>query len=263
MAVKAGAQARPPGEPRPTLFISDLHLTAARPAPAALFRRFLDEVAPRAAVLYILGDLFEAWVGDDDLTLAFHGDIAARLKGLVDAGVPVHFMPGNRDFLAGPALARATGWTPLPDPTVIDLYGTPTLLSHGDAYCTDDAAYQAFRQQLRDARWQAAFLAKSLEERRALARAMRTESEQAKADKKPDLMDVNPEAIRAALAQAGVTRMIHGHTHRPARHELQINGQACVRWVLADWYETGGYLACDPTGCRAVPWPWESGKRAA
>jgi UDP-2,3-diacylglucosamine hydrolase len=255
MPAPAGVQAGPTEEARPVLFISDLHLTQDRPAPVALFRRFLDEVAPRAAALYILGDFFEAWVGDDDLDLPFHADIAARLKALVDSGVPVHFMPGNRDFLAGPALARSAGWTPLPDPTVIDLYGTPTLLSHGDAYCTDDGAYQAFRLQVRDDRWQAAFLAKPLEERRALARAIRAESEQAKADKKPDIMDVNPEAIRTALAQSGVARMIHGHTHRPARHPLQVNGVACERWVLADWYASGGYLVCDGRGCRSVAFP--------
>jgi UDP-2,3-diacylglucosamine hydrolase len=238
-----------------SLFISDLHLTPERPDANDRFLRFVGDAAPDAQALYILGDFFEAWVGDDDLALPFHADIAARLKTLVNAGVSVYFMPGNRDFLAGPALARATGWTPLADPTVIDLYGTPTLLSHGDAYCTDDGAYQAFRLQVRDGRWQAAFLAKPLEERRALARAIRAESEQAKADKKPDIMDVNPEAIRAALDQAGVARMIHGHTHRPAHHAWRADDRACERWVLPDWYETGGYLACDRAGCKAMAFP--------
>lgn len=252
---QAGIQAPRPGDARPTLFISDLHLTPERPTPVALLKRFLEKVAPRSAALYILGDFFEAWVGDDDLDLPFHGDIAARLRHLVDSGVPVYFMVGNRDFLAGPALARATGWTLLADPTVIDLYGRPTLLSHGDAYCTDDLAYQAFRRQVREVHWQAEFLAKPIAERRDMAKAIRMKSEQAKADKKPDIMDVNPEAIRAALAQTGVDRMIHGHTHRPARHTLQVNGVECERWVLADWYETGGYLACDGQGCRATPFP--------
>jgi len=140
----------------------------------------------------------------------------------------------------------------LVDPTVIDLYGTLTLLAHGDAYCTDDLAYQAFRQQVREAHWQADFLARPLGERRQLARAIRAESEQAKADKKPEIMDVNAEAIGAALMQTGVDRMIHGHTHRPARHTLRVGGKACERWVLPDWYESGGYLTCDALGCRAL-----------
>lgn len=251
MPAQAGIQSPEPLASRATLFISDLHLTPERPGPADLFRRFLDEVAPQAAALYILGDLFEAWVGDDDLDLPFHADIAGRLKSLTQAGVPVHFIPGNRDFLAGPALAEATGWTQLPDPSLIDLHATPTLISHGDAYCTDDAPYQAFRQQVRDARWQAEFLAKPLEERRAMARAIRERSEQAKAGKRPTIMDVNAEAVQAAMVQSGARRLIHGHTHRPARHVLQIDGAECERWVLADWYETGAYLACGPEGCRA------------
>jgi UDP-2,3-diacylglucosamine hydrolase len=251
----AGAQSNDKHDARPYLFISDLHLTPERPAAIALFQRFLEGIAPGAAGLYILGDFFEAWVGDDDLELPFHQDLAARIRRLVDSGVPVYFMPGNRDFLAGPFLARATGWTPLVDPTVIDLYGTPTLISHGDTYCTDDKAYQAFRLQVRDGRWQADFLEKPIDERRDMARAIRAKSEQAKAGKKPDIMDVNPQAIREAMVQAGVARLIHGHTHRPARHELSINGAACERWVLADWYETGGYLACDPSECRAESFP--------
>jgi UDP-2,3-diacylglucosamine hydrolase len=251
-------QASGPGSQRPTLFIADLHLTPDRPRTTALFLRFLDEVAAHGAALYILGDFFEAWVGDDDLDLPFHAEIVSRLKGLADSGVPLYFIPGNRDFLAGDALARATGWTPLPDPSVIELYGVPTLLSHGDAYCTDDGAYQAYRQQVRDPRWQSTFLTKPIQERRDMARALREQSEQAKADKKPHIMDVNPQAIGAAMAGARVRRMIHGHTHRPARHTLQVEGGEGERWVLADWYETGGYLACDARGCRAVTFNLDS-----
>lgn len=236
----------------PTLFISDLHLTPERPEPLDLFRRFLRDVAPQAGELYILGDFFESWVGDDDVELPFHAEVAGQLKDVSEQGTRIYFMAGNRDFLAGDALARATGWTPLADPTVMDLHGIPTLLSHGDAYCTEDRAYQAFRQQVRDPQWQALFLAKPVSERREQARMIRMQSRQAKADKAPDIMDVNPEAIRTAMANAGVTRMIHGHTHRPARHLLQIAGQECERWVLPDWYDTGGYLSCDSRGCHAV-----------
>lgn len=238
------------GDDLPTLFISDLHLTPERPGPISLFKRFLDEVATHAAALYILGDFFEAWVGDDELSLPFHAEIAECLRKLAGTGVPVYFIAGNRDFLAGEALAKATGWQPLTDPCLIDLHGVPTLLSHGDAYCTDDGAYQAFRRQVRDPQWQREFMSQPIDTRRGVARAIREKSEQAKADKKPDIMDVNPQAIQDAMAQA--QRMIHGHTHRPARHGLRVDGRDCERWVLPDWYETGGYLACNVQGCRAV-----------
>jgi UDP-2,3-diacylglucosamine hydrolase len=235
---------------RPVFFISDLHLTPERPAPVRLFERFMDHVAPQARALYILGDFFEAWVGDDDLALPFHTEIALRIKQLVDSGVAVFFLPGNRDFLAGHELAHASGWTPLPDPTYIDLHGTLTLISHGDAYCTDDVAYQAFRKQVRNQGWQAQFLAKPLDERRAIAKSIREQSEHAKAGKKPDIMDVNAEAVYSAFLETGLRRIIHGHTHRPAQHMLSINEQPCERWVLPDWYETGGYLSCDSGGCQ-------------
>jgi len=251
-AFTGGAPGGQSGDPRPTFFISDLHLTPDRPLPVQLFQRFIQDIAPQGAALYVLGDFFEAWVGDDDLAQAFHQHVAQQLKQLVEAGVPVYFIAGNRDFLAGEALAAATGWRSLTDPTVIDLHGVPTLISHGDAYCIDDQAYQAFRRQVRDPGWQAAFLQKPLSERHQIAESIRAQSEQAKAGKHAEIMDVNDEAIRTAMHQAGVLRMIHGHTHRPARHTLQINDKACERWVLADWYDSGSYLACDETGCRAV-----------
>jgi len=235
-----------------TLFLSDLHLTPERPGAAASFRRFLNQKAPRADALYLLGDLFEAWVGDDDLALPFHAGIAAALKQLAQSGVPLYFLPGNRDFLAGPDLARAAGLALLKDPTRIDLYGSPTLLAHGDAWCTDDAQYQAFRAQVRDPGWRSEFLAKPLAERHALAAALRCRSEQAKAGKRPEIMDVNPEAIAEAFRRHAVSRIIHGHTHRPAHHHLNVDGRPCERWVLPDWYgDSGGYLACDASGCRA------------
>lgn len=238
-----------------TLFISDLHLNPEQPLPVALFHRFMDEIAPAARALYILGDFFDAWVGDDDLALPFHADTAAALKRHAERGLGIHFMPGNRDFLAGAALARAAGWTVLPDPQVIDLYGTPTLLSHGDAYCTDDLPYQAFRRQVRDPSWQQRFLQQALETRRAQARHIRQQSEQAKAGKQLDIMDVNPAAIERAFTQARVRSMIHGHTHRPARHTLSVEGHTVTRWVLPDWNASGGYLACSAHGCALHTFP--------
>lgn len=238
-----------------TLFISDLHLTVERPEPVQLFRRFLTERAAHAAALYILGDFFEAWVGDDELDQPFHQELARALRELAGHSVTVYFLPGNRDFLVGERLAREAGLALLPDPTVLDLGGSATLLTHGDQFCTDDAAYQAFRAQVRVPAWQQAFLAKPLAERHAMARAAREQSEHAKAGKRPEIMDVNPAAVAEAYRQYGVQRIIHGHTHRPARHDTRVDGVERERWVLPDWYETGGYLACDASGCRALFFP--------
>lgn len=237
------------------LLISDLHLTPERPLPVQLFYRFIAEVAPNAQALYILGDFFEAWVGDDNLTDSFNQTLADTLKSLSARGVAVSFLPGNRDFLVGPNFAQAAGLTLLADPTRINLFGVPTLLAHGDQFCTDDIAYQTFRAQVRDPAWQQNFLAQPLQQRLAYAAALRERSEHAKADKKPEIMDVNDAAIRATLDTHPVKRIIHGHTHRPARHELMVNGQIVERWVLPDWYESGGYLACDARGCRLRPFP--------
>lgn len=237
------------------LFISDLHLTPERPTPVRLFERFIAEIAPGAQALYILGDFFEAWVGDDTLDQPFNRGICATLKSLASSGVEVYFMPGNRDFLAGQTFATAAGLTLLADPTEVILHGTPTLLAHGDQYCTDDADYQTFRRQVRDPDWQRQFLAQPLPQRLALAASLRERSEHAKAGKKPEIMDVNPARIEAVLESHAVQRIIHGHTHRPARHELQVEGRIFERWVLPDWYETGGYLTCDASGCRLSSFP--------
>lgn len=236
----------------PALFISDLHLTPERPHAIALFRRFTHEIASQASALYILGDFFESWVGDDDLNLPFHAGISELLKTLAETGVTIFFLPGNRDFLAGTDFAHSAGLTLLPDPTRLELFGTSTLLTHGDSLCTDDTAYQAFRRQVRDPAWQNAFLALPLRQRHAMARSLRERSEQAKADKKPQIMDVNLDEVYRVISAFEVTRIIHGHTHRPARHEHRVDGKACERWVLPDWYETGGYLRCDEFGCRDV-----------
>lgn len=235
-----------------SLFISDLHLTPERPGPAGLFRRFLEERAIHADALYILGDFFEAWVGDDDLENPFHADLAAQLKRLAARGVKLGFIAGNRDFLAGERLAASAGFTLLPDPMRLNLYGVPTLLAHGDVWCSDDAAYQAYRAQVRQPAWQAQFLELPLAERRIMAAALRDKSEQSKADKRPEIMDVNPQAIADAFALFDVQRIIHGHTHRPARHLHEVDGALRERWVLPDWYDkNAGYLLCDRQGCRA------------
>ncbi len=239
-------------QPPHLLFISDLHLTPERPVPANLFHRFIKEHAPETQALYILGDFFEAWVGDDDLSLPFNVSMTKALKSLSERGVAVFFMPGNRDFLVGPAFAQAAGLTILADPTCIDVLGVPTLLTHGDCFCTDDTAYQDFRRLVRTPAWQQDFLAQPLVQRHALAKSLRERSEHAKSDKKPEIMDVNSDAIAATLAvyTKPIQRIIHGHTHRPARHAYQLNGLTGERWVLPDWYTSGGYLVCDAGGCR-------------
>jgi UDP-2,3-diacylglucosamine hydrolase len=161
-------------------------------------------------------------------------------------------MHGNRDFLLGEAFTHATGASLLPEQAVANLYGRPTLLLHGDVLCTDDLDYQQFRRLVRDPGWQARFLARPLPERLALARQLRERSEQVKGDKRPEIMDANPTAVQNAFRQHGVARMIHGHTHRPAHHRLTVDDRACERWVLPDWYDTGGYLICSDAGCRLV-----------
>jgi UDP-2,3-diacylglucosamine hydrolase len=234
-----------------TLFISDLHLAEERPATTARFERFLAQVVPGADALYILGDLFEYWVGDDGLELEFPGRIAAMLRTAARA-TPACFMHGNRDFMVASRFCAETGIRLLADPTVIDLYGERALLMHGDTLCTGDHAYLAFRAQVRNPAWQAAALARPIAERVAIARGMRSQSEGAKEGKVEAIMDVAPEAVEQAFVSSGCRLLIHGHTHRPARHEHLAGGRACVRWVLPDWYEAGGYLEATPSSMRAV-----------
>ncbi|HVI58505.1 MAG TPA: UDP-2,3-diacylglucosamine diphosphatase [Luteimonas sp.] len=235
-----------------TLFISDLHLDPARPEITRLFGAFVDGEARGADALYILGDLFEAWVGDDDPseTGAF---VAERLKGLADSGVPVGFMHGNRDFLVGAGYARRAGMALLADPTRIDLYGRPVLLMHGDTLCTDDLAYQQFRAQTRDPAWQRQFLAQPLEARLAFAQQARAASqarqgELREAGTMEAITDVAPAAVDAAFAAHDVDTIIHGHTHRPAVHALEVDGRPRERIVLGDWYEQGSVLRATPEG---------------
>ncbi|MHB8912311.1 MAG: UDP-2,3-diacylglucosamine diphosphatase [Lysobacter sp.] len=241
-----------------TLFISDLHLDAERPQITALFGRFLEQQARGADALYILGDLFEAWVGDDDPsdTGAF---VASGLRALSDAGTPVFFIRGNRDFLLSEDYAHRAGMAILPDPAVVMLHGKPILLMHGDTLCTDDVAYQAFRTQTRNPDWQAQFLAQPLAARLAFAQAARAASKahqsglqalQQDQGTMETITDVSPATVEAALARFGIDTLIHGHTHRPAMHGLAVDDHPCQRIVLGDWYEQGSVLRVDPDGAR-------------
>jgi UDP-2,3-diacylglucosamine hydrolase len=233
-----------------TLFISDLHLDPERPAITELFGRFLGEEARGADALYILGDLFEAWVGDDDPSEA-GAFVADRLSALAKSGVPVSFIRGNRDFLVGEAYARRAGMRVLPDPAVVVLHGKPVLLMHGDLLCTDDVAYQQFRAQTRDPDWQARFLAQPLAARIAFAAQARAASKahqsglQAKGTME-SITDVAPATVAATFSRYGIDTLIHGHTHRPAVHE----GEGGTRIVLGDWYEQGSVLRVDAKGAQ-------------
>ena len=232
-----------------TLFVSDLHLDPARPDITRLFAAFLDGEARGADALYILGDLFESWVGDDDPSEA--GSIVAdRLQALSAAGVPVFFMHGNRDFLLGADYAARAGMPLLPDPAVVELYGRRVLLTHGDLLCTDDVEYQAIRVQTRNPAWQAQMLAQPLAARLAFAAQARAASQARQGEMKSagtmeTITDVAPATVDAFFAEHGVDTMIHGHTHRPAIHEL-AGGRR--RIVLGDWYEQGSVLRAYPDG---------------
>lgn len=237
-----------------TLFISDLHLDPARPAITALFLDFLKQRARHAEACYILGDLFEAWIGDDDAAEP-GATVAAALRMLTDSGIPVYFLNGNRDFLIGDRFAAGSGVRLLPESGVIDLYGERVLLLHGDTLCTDDVDYQAFRAQVREPTWRARTLALPLAQRRALAGQLRETSRQATRQKATEITDVNPAAVDQTLRAHGVCRLIHGHTHRPAIHEWMLDGQLARRAVLGDWYVQGSMLRCDMTGWRLEPLP--------
>ncbi|BBJ00212.1 UDP-2,3-diacylglucosamine hydrolase [Ferrigenium kumadai] len=235
-----------------SLFISDLHLGADQPQSMAVFRRFASGIAPQAEALYILGDLFEYWAGDDDLHDPFHQQVIAALRGIAERGTKVFLMHGNRDLLMGQALAQACHATLLGDPALIDLYGTPTLLSHGDTLCTSDTEYQRYRAQVHDADFQRQFLARPLAERKAYIEQLRAHSKAEKQHKASAIMDVNIDAVAALLREYRYPRLIHGHTHRPNRHEHIVDGHRCERWVLADWHREGSALHCDANGCRSL-----------
>ncbi|HEU4353539.1 MAG TPA: UDP-2,3-diacylglucosamine diphosphatase [Burkholderiales bacterium] len=236
----------------PSLFVSDLHLTEERPEANERFISFIEGKAPDAEALYILGDFFEYWVGDDDLGDPFNAVIGGLLANLTRSGVRLYFMHGNRDFLVGDRFCAATGARLLADPSVHEIQGVKTLLVHGDTLCTDDLEYQAWRRHARDPAFQAEFLARPLAERRQAVLEMREKSRLVVQGKTADIMDVNDDAVREAMRSHDVRRVIHGHTHRPGRHALDVNGERCERWVLPDWYGRGGYIEVDRRGPRLV-----------
>jgi len=233
---------------KPTLFISDLHLSPARPALAAAFDAFCKGPARDAAGVYILGDLFDAWIGDDQLREPQAARVAAALRDVANAGVAVGVMTGNRDLLLGERFADVAGAMLLPEQVVINLAGTPTLLLHGDELCTGDEGYQRYRAAVRNPKWQRRFLALPYPLRRVVVNWLRRKSRTATAAKPESILDVEQRAVEAAFRAANVTRIIHGHTHRPARHHFVLDGRDCERWVLAERDGRGSYLEYGANG---------------
>ena len=225
-----------------SLFLSDLHLGETRPEANERFFAFIEDTASKAGAVYVLGDLFEYWIGDDDLDEPFHALIAGFLRNLSRAGIPLFVMQGNRDFLMGQRFCAATGARMLADPTLIDLGGSATLLMHGDTLCTDDRDYQEWRAIAHSDAWQREFLAQPLPQRREAMATLREKSKKALETKPAEIMDANPAAVREAFRRYGATRIIHGHTHRPGSEVLEVDGRRRERWVLPDWYGSGGYL---------------------
>ncbi len=241
---------------RRALLLSDLHLCVERPASSERFFRFVAEEAAGADAVYLLGDLFEYWVGDDELEAPDGDPLARRVVGaladLARRGSAIYVMQGNRDFLLGARWCAAAGATLLDDPALADLAGRRTLLMHGDTLCTEDHDYQAWRSIARSEAWQRDFLSKSLTERRRIASELREQSRLSTRAKPEHLVDVSAQAVKATMERYAVDRLIHGHTHRPARHELECGGRRCERWVLPDWYGAGGYLEAGEDGLRLV-----------
>jgi UDP-2,3-diacylglucosamine hydrolase len=229
------------------LFISDLHIDASRPQIAEQFLKFLRTEAAGAAALYILGDLFESWIGDDAPDPAQFAAIAG-LRTLTSSGVPCFVLHGNRDFLMSQQFSEMTGAQLLPDPLIVTLYGEPVLVMHGDALCTDDRAYQRLRATVRDPDWQRQFLALSIDARRALAGAARAGSQAHTAAMEHAITDVNADTVALALRASGTSTLLHGHTHRPAIHALEVDGRPRTRIVLGDWYDQGSVLRWDSRG---------------
>lgn len=235
------------------LFVSDLHLQAGMPHTTAAFLAFIEHHASHAQQLYLLGDIFEAWAGDDDLDDAYNRSIVDALRRLHASGVTVYWMAGNRDFLTGERFAQAAGAAMLPDPHIVHIAGRTIVLTHGDAWCTDDDAYMQFRAQVRHPAWQKQFLSLSLQERKEIIESLRAGSQEAQRGKSYEIMDVNAAAITELFEKSGTTIMIHGHTHRPARHEQTHDEETRVRYVLSDWdldhgQPRGDWLSVDAAG---------------
>jgi UDP-2,3-diacylglucosamine hydrolase len=253
-AAASGNITQPDAIPDPVaFFISDLHLQASLPLTTQAFLNFLTQHALRAQQLYLLGDIFEYWAGDDDLETPFNRSIVDAIAALSKAGVEVFWIAGNRDFLVSNAFAQAAGLTLLNDPHVVMLAGQRLTLAHGDAQCTDDTDYMAFRAQVRNPAWQSTFLALPLAQRKAIIEGLRQGSQAAQKQKSSEIMDVNPRAIAQLFADTGSALLIHGHTHRPARHVYQDATGVKVRYVLPDWEidtvpARGGWIALGKDG---------------
>ncbi|GAA0858080.1 UDP-2,3-diacylglucosamine diphosphatase [Aliiglaciecola litoralis] len=234
-----------------TYFIADLHLSADRPDITGCLEAFLRDIVPGTDALYVLGDLFEYWIGDDDRS-QFNEHIAALFKQVSDAGVPIYFIHGNRDFLIRHKFAKRAGMQLLAQQVVVDLYGTPTLIMHGDELCTLDVAYQKFRKKARGWWWPRMVLALPLSTRRKIAERGRKTSQQNQQKLTMDIMDVTATEVVNIMKKHGVQRLIHGHTHRPAIHDLEVNNQPAQRIVLGDWYDQGSYLKVTPTDYQLI-----------
>ncbi|EJX0630674.1 UDP-2,3-diacylglucosamine diphosphatase [Salmonella enterica] len=238
-----------------TLFIADLHLQTEEPAITAGFLRFLHGEARQADALYILGDLFEAWIGDDDPN-PLHREMAAAIKSLVDSGVPCFFIHGNRDFLIGKRFARESGMQLLPEEQVLTLYGRRVLIMHGDTLCTDDPGYLAFRAKVHTPWIQKLFLALPLFIRRRIAQKMRSDSKAANSSKSMEIMDVNPRAVVEVMEKHQVQWLIHGHTHRPDIHTLSANGEQAHRAVLGAWHKEGSMVKVTESDVELITFPF-------
>jgi UDP-2,3-diacylglucosamine hydrolase len=249
-----------PVSPRDTiLLISDLHLQTARPELTQAFVAFIATRASQARALYILGDLFNVWIGDDD-DAPLCGEVSTALRQLVSTGTAVYLLHGNRDFLLGPAYAAACGATLVDEPYLLSHLGQNYLLMHGDVLCTRDADYQNFRAMVRDARWQQQFLARTLTERRAFAGQARSQSKSMSSNKPSDIMDVTQDAVEQTLRDQKAPTLIHGHTHRPALHQFTLDGQHYERLVIGDWDQYGWFVELDASGARQHRFDLHSGE---
>jgi len=234
-----------------TFFISDIHISAEQPEICKQLIDFLENQAQESEALYILGDLFEYWLGDDDPNPEYK-KIKLALRKFSNKNIPTYFLHGNRDFLIGELFAHETNITILPDPSIIELYNDKILISHGDIFCTDDIQYQHIRKQTKDPNWQKMILKKSLKERKKFAYEARRKSLKHIQDANEILMDVNQTEINKTFKKYGLNKIIHGHTHKPAIHNSMINGESCKRIVLGDWYEQGSVLEWNQSGPKLI-----------